>query len=333
MRSSQAQVRVNAANTGPTFTNPVLSTDFADPMILRASDGWYYAYATQTVTPKHTENIQAARSKDLVHWETLPDVMPVKPQWASQTQNFWAPHVVEAGGRFIMHFSAERNERTGLSLGVATSRSPAGPFVSTNAPLTTGPGFREIDSFPFDDPNSSKHYLYWGSGFGPIRVQELSANGLQFAPGSKPTEVIQPSKAPYENLVEGAWVVYRQGYYYLFYSGDNCCKDEPHYAVLTARSKSPTGPFVKLADATGKSSSAILAGGTRWLGPGHNAVVTDAKGQDWIVYHAIDAQDRFNPGTKDVRRPMLIDRLNYQGGWPVIEGGVPSDRAQALPAL
>ena len=34
--------------TGTQYVNPVLDADFPDPAVVRASDGFYYAYATQT---------------------------------------------------------------------------------------------------------------------------------------------------------------------------------------------------------------------------------------------------------------------------------------------
>jgi hypothetical protein len=50
-----------------TFANPVLDRDFPDPAVLRAADGFYYAYATQTTLADGvTVNVQVARSPDLV---------------------------------------------------------------------------------------------------------------------------------------------------------------------------------------------------------------------------------------------------------------------------
>lgn len=314
-----------------TFKNPVLDHDFADPMVLRASDGWYYAYATQTPKDGRTLNIQVARSQDLVTWEDLGDALPVKPNWAQKTQNLWAPHVLEDRGTYFMYYSAEPDTRDGLALAVATSSSPAGPFTDKGSPLQKGPGFVNIDPMPFDDPKTGKKLLYWGSGFQPIKVQELAPDRLGFARGSKPLDILPPSKAPYENLVEGAWVILREGWYYLLYSGDDCCGAKPHYAVLVARSRSATGPFEKLAAVAKRPDSTILVQNERWLGPGHNAVVTDPTGQDWIVYHAIDATNRQIPGTKDVRRPLLIDRLDYEGGWPRVAPGAPSTASQPVP--
>ncbi|UOQ73570.1 family 43 glycosylhydrolase [Hymenobacter cellulosilyticus] len=74
-----------------TYQNPILNEDFPDPTIIRASDGYYYAYGTQTKYQGQIINMQVARSRDLVQWELLPDALPQKPRWASATQKLWAP--------------------------------------------------------------------------------------------------------------------------------------------------------------------------------------------------------------------------------------------------
>jgi arabinan endo-1,5-alpha-L-arabinosidase len=329
------------------FTNPVFDEDFPDPTVIRASDGWFYAYATQGPVGGSVHNFQAARSRDLVRWERLPDVMPVKPSWASQTQLFWAPDVHQRGPTFYMYFSAgldpepaarfKREQRAAESkegvfcLGVATSKQPGGPFTDSGRPLTCGLSFVNIDPMAFDDPRTGKKLLYWGSGFQPIRVQELADDRLGFKPGSAAVELVRPDKnVPFQTLIEGAWVVERGGWYYLFYSGENCCHgplQEIKYAVMVARSRRAAGPFVTLAQATGAKDSVILRRSAEWVAPGHNSVFADDAGQEWIAYHAISVKRPYLAeeigGDRAVRRPMLIGRLVWRGGWPRVEGGTP----------
>src|SRR6185503_3119540 len=185
-----------AASRSSTYTNPVIAADFPDPAVLRAPDGLYYAYATQTERDGKWINIQIARSADLTHWQLIGDALPAKPVWASKTQDFWAPHVVRDGARYLIYFSAKpdtSDERHGLCLGVATATSPLGPFVDMGHPLKCGEGFINIDPMAFDDPATGKHLLYWGSGFQPIKVQELGADRLSFADGSTPTDLVWPN--------------------------------------------------------------------------------------------------------------------------------------------
>jgi len=93
---------------------------------------------------------------------------------------------------------------------------------------------------------------------------------------------------------------------------------------MAARSKSATGPFVSKMEGTSGKHAVILEKNTKWIAPGHNSVVLDAVGQDWMVYHAID------PANRNGGRVMLIDKIIYQDGWPSIGNGTPSvDSMQA----
>ena len=315
------------ARPAGSFANPVLDADFPDPAVLKAPDGNYYAYATQTQRDGKWINIQLARSADLVHWDYVGDALPTKPGWAATTQDFWAPDVVRDGGRYIMYYSAKpdtSDERHGLCLGAATAASPLGPFVDMGRPLQCGPGFVNIDPMAFDDPATGKRLLYWGSGFAPIKVQELAPDRLSFAPGSAPKDLVgpNPTKEAFPVLVEGAWVIRHGEHYYLFYSGDNCCGPKANYAVMVARSRSAMGPFETLEQASGKPHSIVLEKGGNWFAPGHNSIVTDAAGQHWIVYHAVDIRRPREKATDEIntRRIMLIDRIKWVEGWPAIEG-------------
>ena len=337
------------ASAPATYTNPVWDADFPDPTVIRARDGYYYAYATETRRAGQVLNLQVARSPDLVHWTHLGDALPVKPSWAKTTDSFWAPHVSEVGGTYYLYFSAKPDNAAGnpdpgagLCLATATASSPAGPFTPTDEPLQCGASFINIDPMQFDDPATGKKLLYWGSGFGPLKVRELAADRLHFAPGSTVQELVFPDKTDspdnYQRLVEGSWLLLRNGWYYLFYSGDNCCGDKAHYAVLVARSRAATGPFEVRPAPAGQPNGAILVRNAQWLAPGHNSVVTDAAGQDWLVYHAINtARKTFqavNAEQEGSRRVMLLDRLEYVDGWPQVvpNHGTPSVEAVPAPA-
>ena len=298
---------------------------------MRAPDGFFYAYATQTSIGERWVNVQAARSRDLVHWEPLGDAMPQKPLWAARKQQFWAPHVLydEAARKFFLYYSVEPDSSDGKCIGVATSVSPSGPFSDSGAPLACGEGIENIDPMAFDDPASGKRLLYWGSGGHPIRVRELAADRLHFADEPARPVLFADEKEDYRSLVEGAWVIHRGGWYFLFYSGDHCCRRAPRYAVLVARSRSAFGPFEKF-------PSPILERSDAWIAPGHCAVAADDSGADWLVYHAMDAR-HFGPDGNRlqdfVARPMLIDRIVYEDGWPRIAGSAPSSGERPAPAI
>jgi arabinan endo-1,5-alpha-L-arabinosidase len=322
--------------TAGTYLNPILDADFPDPAVILAPDGQYYAYATQTLRDEEWINIQVARSADLIHWEHLGDALPEKPGWARETQDFWAPTVIYDGSTYFMYYSATPDtcrEGPDHALAVATSKSPAGPFVDLGQPLLAGKGFHNIDPMAFDCPVTGKHLLYWGSGFQPIKVQELAEDRVSFVAGSKPIDLIwpNPKKGAFPRLVEATWVIHHDGFIYLFYSGDNCCGPDAEYGVMVARSECATGPFETLEQAKGVPHSLMLFKSERWLAPGHNCIVEDKAGQIWILYHAIDVnrprqrqEDEINS-----RRILLIDRIEWKDGWPHV--GTPSDEPQAVP--
>ena len=327
------------ARSSGTYRNPILDHDFPDPAVIQGEDGFYYAYATQTQRDGAWLNIQVARSADLITWTHLGDALPEKPSWALATQDFWAPSVVYDGSDYLMYYSATPDmcdvPERGHCLAVATSKSPSGPFVDMGLPLLLGVGFEYIDPMVFDDPVSGKPYLYWGSGFQPIKVQELAEDRKSFAPGTEPVNIIWPNpiEGAFPRLVEAAWVIRHDEFYYLFYSGDNCCGPDAEYGVMVARSKSPTGPFETLEEARGVPHSLMLFKSERWLAPGHNCIVTDKAGDTWIIYHAIDV-NKPRQTQLDVinsRRILLIDKIHWREGWPFV--GTPSADLRDAPVV
>jgi len=128
-------------------------------------------------------------------------------------------------------------------------------------------------------------------------------------------------------------VTRREDFYYLFYSGDNCCGPDARYGVMVARSRSATGPFETLEQAKGVPHSLMLFKSERWLAPGHNSIVTDTAGEVWIVYHAIDVNRPRQRQEDEVnsRRILLIDRIEWKDGWP--HCGTPSDKPLPIPVV
>jgi arabinan endo-1,5-alpha-L-arabinosidase len=223
-----------------------------------------------------------------------------------------------------MFYSAKSND-TSLDkcIGVAFANHPTGPFIDKGTPLIEGKGFANIDPMAMVDPETGKKIMYWGSGFEPIRVRELNDDWKSFKDGSTATPVIFPGKEKnYSILIEGAWVDYHEGKFYLYYSGDNCCGDKANYAVMIARADSALGPFERLGEVNGTGSSIILEKDSIWTAPGHNSIIKDDKGKTWIAYHAIwnNKEKAGKPRGKDhyIKRVMCIEPVEYKNGWPVV---------------
>ena len=334
-----------------TYVNPVSKTfadTFADPSLIRGKDGYWYAYGTSDPLregERTPHSIPIARSTNLVDWTYVGDAFSAatRPSWAAPDASIWAPDIRYVDGRYLMYYvvtqttvTAEPNDN---AVGVATAPSPTGPWTDSGAPVVAprrggagepGNFLWTFDPTEFTDVDGH-HYLYYGSYYGGIWVTRLTDDGLR-ATGSA-------SRVAIDNRYEGAYVVRHDGFVYLFASSANCCAGPTTgYSVYVGRSRSPLGPFV---DRDGVSLNQSRVGGTivvtpngnRWVGPGHNAIATDLSGQDWLAYHAIDRADPFLDEPFGINeRPMLLDRLDWIGGWPTPRGGYwASDSAQPAP--
>ena len=326
--------------------NPVSASfadTFADPAVIQGKDGWWYAYST--ADPLRADDapgvMHIARTRDWRSWSYLGTVFDGsnRPSWATATSGLWAPDVRYVAGRYVLYFTVTDttlNPGDDSAIGVATAPTPVGPWKPSDTPVVapraaSGGGFLwTFDPAAFTDVEG-RHYLYYGSYFGGLWVTRLSADGL--------TPVGAATQVAIDNRYEGSYVVRHDGWYYLMGSAANCCAGPTTgYSVFAGRSRSPLGPFL---DADGISLLASAVGGTTvltqngntWVGAGHHAVVTDARGQTFVVYHAIDRNQPWLTEPFGInRRPMLIDRLDWIDGWPRTRAGLgPSDGPQAAP--
>ncbi|WP_433549753.1 family 43 glycosylhydrolase [Micromonospora zamorensis] len=338
-----------AGSGGPSrYDNPIsvgVGDTFADPVIVRGDDGFWYAYGTTDPLREgehEFHRVPTARSADLVDWTYVGDAFgpEQRPPYAAPGAAFWAPDVRRVGDRWVMYVTVTDTtvsaEGSDYAIGAATAPTPTGPWAFAAQPVVAprpggGGGYLwTIDPSQFTDVDG-RSYLYYGSYYGGISVTELSADGL--------TAVGTPTQVAIDNKFEGSYVLRHDGWYYLFASTANCCAGPATgYSVQVGRARSPRGPFT---DRDGVALTASRAGGTpvltqngnRWIGTGHNGFLTDLSGQDWIVYHAIDRADPYLDEPFGINeRPMLLDRLDWIDGWPTVNAGAgPSEGARPAP--
>ncbi|NIK59796.1 family 43 glycosylhydrolase [Kribbella shirazensis] len=334
---------VGATPAQPTYTNPLMQDivqAFSDVGLIRAKDGAWYSYATNTsLTRENADNggpqhlIPMVRSTDLVHWEFLGDAFSAEnhPEWAGWPQKgYWAPDVRYVDGQYYMYYSAPGSTPLGAAIGLAISSSPAGPWKDIGHPVVdfvADNEVMEIDPMMFIDDDGTK-YLYYGSfRRGGMHVVRLSPDGRSTVGASK--QVVAGERG------EAAWVTKRGPWYYLFYSGYGCCIGNVGgggYPVLVGRSTSPTGPFL---DENGVSLTAEQPGGTivnsfngnSLSATGHNAVTVDRSGQEWNL---VNSDFRADPTWGG--RPQSMDRLDWIDGWPTVRAGRwTSDQPETAP--
>lgn len=316
---------------GQTYRNPVVLQG-ADPGVLRVGKKYYLA----TTGGDSTGPFVIQESSDLRHWKKVGNILTKStlPAWMAPSGNFWAPEIHQIGPhKFVAVFTAD-DRHGNMCIGVATSSSPAGPFTATSKPLvqgsrlpgkvpSAGPG-GVIDPTFFRDSNG-KQYVYWkvNSNAAHPRVPttlwgaQVSAEGTRVV--GKPRKLLVSDRPWEHGIIEGPEMMKHGNRYYLFYAAGYY--DTSTYCEGVASAASPLGDFHK------HDHGQILRSDKRWIGPGHGENVQTPRGQDWFVYHA---QPRGRSGGK-YPREILLDRMRWKNGWPVINGGSPSWRPKSAP--
>jgi arabinan endo-1,5-alpha-L-arabinosidase len=112
------------------YKNPVFEPILADPTVVKADDGWFYAYGTMDNwgDGKGAHLIPVVRSKDLVHWTYVKDAFLSKPAW-KEKGGIWAPEVVKVNGKYHMYYAYSTWGDPDPGVGLAIADSPAGPFT------------------------------------------------------------------------------------------------------------------------------------------------------------------------------------------------------------
>jgi xylan 1,4-beta-xylosidase len=248
--------------------NPVIGTmDLADPAAIRF-EGRYYLYPTDEAGGALGFDVYL--SDDLVNWTRGPRV------FSHPGPNVWAPEVYRDPDTRLFYLYYSSNMR----IGVAVADTPLGPFVDRGILIPDA-----IDAHLFRDDDGSL-YLYYSYAppvyvrrlTGQLRVQRM-ATPLQ--PGGDPLVLLRSERwerfLGVVGIIEGPWILKRNGTYYLMYSGN--ATSSVDYAIGYATADSPLGPFTRF------SGNPVLTRGGGILGPGHNSVVEAPDGSLVIVYH------------------------------------------------
>ncbi|HEV7558822.1 MAG TPA: glycoside hydrolase family 43 protein [Kofleriaceae bacterium] len=295
-----------------TYRNPI-AKDCADPGVIGTAGPEFYTVCT---------GFARKSSSDLVHWKADGSLFTAKSRPAWGDGKWWAPEIHRIGDRYVAYFVANRTSTNRMCIGAATATSPQGPFEDLGHPLVCDGTYGLIDPDVFTAADG-KHYLYYkidGNAFKPPRKtiiygRQLSANGVGVV-GVRHRMI--ENTLGWEGLVtEAPWVIARGKYFYMFYSG--AAYNTSRYGIGVARATSPLGPFHK-------RSTPILSSNATWKGPGHNSTIVTG-GHRYIVYAA------WHDTAGEGKRDMLLDRINWSGGWPSVNNGTPSIGTHTAPTV
>ena len=311
--SGTAPVPQPAAAPGR-FSNPVVAGDFPDPSVIRVGKD-YWATAT---TSQWAPIFPLLHSNDLINWRVVSAVFQAPPAWSAGS--YWAPEIAQDGGRFFVYYTARKKDGP-LCVAVADAPRPEGPYTDHGPMVCQDAG--SIDAAAIRD-ESGRRYLVWKEDGNsrklptPLWAQPLSEDGRRLV-GEK--QELLRNEAPWEaHLVEGAFILRRGEWFYMFYSADACCGRRCNYKLGVARARRLLGPWER------HPGNPLLAGTTRWKCPGHGTVVDDPSGRTFLLYHAYDAST-----FEYVGRQGLLDEVTWDAdGWPAVNGGRgPSESAPA----
>jgi beta-xylosidase len=252
--------------------------DAPDPFVL-ADGGRYLLYSTQV----GLHNVPVATSPDLRKWSPPSDALPQLPAWAEWGRT-WAPGVTRRGDRYLLYFAAHHRASGRQCIGVATSTTADGPFVSAAPdPLVCQTVLGgSIDPHPFVNADGAA-YLLWkadGNAIGQrstLFAQGLGPNGLSLS--GQPVPLLRSDAAWEQPLVENPALVAADRSYLLLYSGG--WWESAGYAIGYATCATPLGPCTKAT-----VDQPLVASGGDQAGPGGATVVTGPASDQWLAYHA-----------------------------------------------
>ena len=316
-----------------------------DPSVVDAHLGRFRYYVACT-SDFDSDSYPIRGSNDLVHWQRLGYVFPAghQPWWAVHSPNgrYWAPALYRIQGRWVLYFAAQYNDNAvtlrdskGVPLpqgswviGVATSQSLNGPWHTKilhfrgqfNRVAKEQESYGGvIDPSMVQDGKTGQRYLFWAEQHSSIWATKLSSDGQRIDPNvhqvlwTKPGwECDTPNR---KCVVEGPEEYYRNGWFYLFYSGASTWTGT--YAVGIAASADPMqSQFQRL------TNQPILNSGPRWIGPGGtSAPVTGPDGNMYLFYHAETGPDLTHTSSNRFLFSSQITWTGLGGYLPVIGNG------------
>lgn len=307
-----------------------------DPVLARC-DSTYYLFGTGM-------HIDRMKSSDLKTWEPMEPVMESTPQWAKDTVpgyrgHTWAPDIRKAGNTWYLYYSCSTFGKNLSAIGLMTNKTldPASPdykWEDQGLVVKSTPGqtdWNAIDPCLIVDEHGTP-WLTWGSFWDGIQLVELSSDFR--TPAGTPRTIARrrhknhltdsltnedqarAKEAPEAgvNAIEAPFIIYRDGWYYLFVSWDYCCKGpNSNYKTAVGRSRTVNGPYL---DRSGRDMSEgggnLIAGPSEaYYGIGHCSAY-EFDGQWYFIAHGYSAAD-------GGMSRLTVRQMNFDAeGWPVV---------------
>lgn len=307
------------------------------------------------------DGIHAMYSNDLITWTNgrSPFTKTDFPAWINSYVKgatdsngnsvfhggFWAPDIIFMNNQYYLYYSCSEWGTMTSTIGCVTNKTldPDDPdyewkdvgFLGIWS-YQAGLALNAIDPAIYRGPDG-KVWMAYGSfnerGIVVTELDTISGKPKNYTNNLPGTSVANSWTGPRSTDYaegEGATVIYRDGYYYLFYNKGGCCAGvNSSYYVVMGRSVSPKGPFY---DKAGKNLRGVqtTSGGTvvfrhddsrgyddRFYGPGHFGIFRENQ-TDYVSFHYYDPNWGY-PGQPAGGPTMGLAQLVWgEDGWPSV---------------
>ncbi|XXV01812.1 glycoside hydrolase family 43 protein [Sorangium sp. So ce1335] len=289
--------------------NPIVQTIYTPdpaPMVHGDRVYLYTGHDEDSATDWFTMNEwRVYSSADMVNWTDHGSPLKFSDfSWAKG--DAWAGQAIHRNGKFYYYVPVTSRSLNRMTIGVAVSDSPTGPFKDAlGRPLITA-NCGDIDPTPFID-DDGQAYLYWGNPsacYVKLNEDMISYQGdvvrvpmTAASFGQRTGENDGRHTTKYE---EGPWLYKRDGLYYLVYAAGPI----PEY-IAYSTSNSPTGPWTYRGVIMPTEGSSFT----------NHAGVIDFKGSSYFFYH-----NGALPGGGGFRRSTAVEQFtfNADGTFPTI---------------
>ncbi|WEO77885.1 arabinan endo-1,5-alpha-L-arabinosidase [Cryobacterium sp. SO2] len=260
-------------------------------------------------------NIQIRSSVDGLDWEYVGEVWQEKPAWLVEAvpgvDNLWAPELYEHDGTWYLYYSASLFGTNTSVIALATNSTldvDAADYewVDQGEVITSvGTDYNSIDPGVVEDADGTP-WLSFGSFSTGLQLVQLEwPTGLR-TDDAEPVTIADRNLAV--NALEAPYLLAHDGYFYLFFSRDFCCRGvDSTYNIAVGRSESVAGPYL---DANGAAlledgGTPVLSSDGDRIGPGGQSVSGGT-----LAFHYYDA-------TLDGLFQLGLIPINWEDGWPV----------------
>jgi beta-xylosidase len=291
--------------------NPIAQAHFAPDPAPMVYNGTLYVYAGDDIPGYdfyYMTKWRVMSTNDMVNWTDHGTPISLESfTWARDRA--WAAQCIERNGKFYWYICAQ-SDKNDMSIGVAVSNSPTGPFKDAiGRPLISNGSWSNIDPTVWID-DDRQAYLYWGNSSlfyvklnndmisysGEIVSVPLNVESFGGVRGNRSTE--NPNK---DMFIEGPWFYKRNRIYYMMFAG----MGKEGECLSYSTSNGPAGPW--------KYQGKIMENQRTNSFTNHGGII-DYKGNSYLFYHT-----GLLPGGGSYGRSACVEQFNYNP-----DGTIPS---------